>query len=322
MMMDELLSLPVQTPSPMARPGQGSTVTVLEPPSLWRDPEGEPPFFEPIPVRVHSIEGGGGVALRVYDAGDLYGPAILFVHGFSQCHLAWRRQFQSALGLGFRLVALDLRGHGLSDKPLGVYGDGRLWARDLQAVISTLELERPLLVAWSYGGMVVSDYLRHHGQENVAGVHFVSALVKSGSEEAFGLLSPEMHALIPGLFTEEPATRRATLESFVSLLHHQPVTLETRNRVLAYNELVPAYVREAIGARAVDNDDVLHRLTVPVLVTHGLEDRVVRPESSRHIASVVPGAYESFYPGVGHSPFWEDARRFNRELAAFAARCW
>jgi non-heme chloroperoxidase len=30
----------------------------------------------------------------------------------------------------------------------------------------------------------------------------------------------------------------------------------------------------------------------------------------------------SLYPGVGHSPFWEDARRFNRELAAFAARCW
>ncbi|MGZ3457792.1 MAG: alpha/beta fold hydrolase, partial [Archangium sp.] len=115
---------------------------------------------------------------------------------------------------------------------------------------------------------------------------------------------------------------RATLESFTALLHHQPVTPETRRLVLAYTERVPPYVRGAIGARAVDNDDVLHRLTVPVLVTHGLEDRVVLPASGQHIAAVVPGAQESFYPGCGHSPFWEDARRFNRELAAFAARCW
>ncbi|HYO56427.1 alpha/beta hydrolase [Archangium sp.] len=322
MMMDELLSLFVQTPSPMARSGQGSTVTVLEPPVAWSDPEDEVPFSEPIPLRVHSIEGGGGVSLRVYDAGDLYGPPLFFVHGFSQCHLSWRRQFQSALGLGFRLVALDLRGHGHSDKPRGAYGDGRLWAHDLQSVISALELERPLLVAWSYGGLVVSDYLRYYGQERVAGVHFVSAMVKSGSEEAFGLLAPEMRSLLPGLLTEERTTSRASLESFVSLLHHQPVMAETWRRVLAYNELVPAYVREIMGTRAVDNDDVLHRLTVPVLVTHGLEDRVVLPASGRQIASVVPGALVSFYPGVGHSPFWEDSRRFNRELAAFAARCW
>jgi pimeloyl-ACP methyl ester carboxylesterase len=50
---------------------------------------------------------------------------------------------------------------------------------------------------------------------------------------------------------------------------------------------------------------------------------MVLPASSRHIASLVPGAQVSlYYSGVGHSPFWEDARRFNRELAAFAARCW
>lgn len=321
-MMDELSSLSVQTPTPMARTRQGPAVTVLEPPSAWRDPENEPPFFEPIPVRVHTIEGAGGVALRVYDAGDVYGPPLFFVHGFSQCHLAWRRQFQSALGLGFRLVALDLRGHGHSDKPRGAYGDGRVWAKDIHAVITALELERPLMVGWSYGGMVVADYLRHYGQEQVAGVHFVSAMVKSGSEEAFGMLSPELLALIPGLFTEESGQSRATLETFVSLLHHQPVSQETRRRVLAYTELVPAYVREALGSRVEDYDDVLQRLTVPVLVTHGLEDRVVLPASGRHIAALVPGAQVSLYPGVGHSPFWEDARRFNRELAAFAARCW
>jgi pimeloyl-ACP methyl ester carboxylesterase len=93
-------------------------------------------------------------------------------------------------------------------------------------------------------------------------------------------------------------------------------------QVLAYNQWVPPYVREGLGSRAVDNDEVLHRLTLPVLISHGLEDRVILPESSRHLASVVPDAQVSYYAGVGHSPFWEDSRRFNHELAAFAARCW
>jgi non-heme chloroperoxidase len=282
----------------------------------------ESPFSESVPIRVHSLQGGGGLRLAVYDAGDLYGPTLLFVHGFSQCHLAWWRQFQSALALGFRLVALDLRGHGYSDKPRGAYSEGHLWADDLQAVISGLELERPLLVGWSYGGIVISDFLRHYGQEQVSGIHFVSAMVKSGSEESFGMLAPEMLGLIPGLFAQDEATCRSSLDSFVSLLYHRPVSAETRGAVLGYNQLVPPHVREALCSRSVDNDDVLHRLTLPVLVSHGLEDRVMRTDSSRHIASVIPDAQLSLYPGVGHSPFWEDSRRFNRELAAFAARCW
>jgi len=261
------------------------------------------------------------VRLHAREWGEPDGPAIVFVHGWSQCDLVWRAQVGSELAARFRMVTFDLRGHGTSGRPPApdAYTEGRLWAEDLHAVITALELERPLLVGWSYGGMVVADYLRHFGQEHVAGVHFVSAMVKSGSEEAFGLLSPDMLALIPGLFDPEDG---ATLERFVSLLHHQPVSQETRRRVLAYTEMVPPFVREGLGARVEDYDDVLHRLTVPVMVTHGLEDRVVLPESGRHIASVVKGAHVSLYPGVGHSPFWEDARRFNRELAAFAARCW
>jgi non-heme chloroperoxidase len=317
--MDDIHPLPVQMPSPPVR-----TASLSLSPSAPRGPGtgGESPFRERFPVRVHEVLGGGGLPLSVYDAGDLYGPPLVFIHGLSQCHLAWRQQLQSALGLGFRLVALDLRGHGHSAKPLGAYGESRLWADDLQAVISTLQLERPLLVGWSYGGMVIADYLRHYGQEYLAGIHFVSALVKSGSEEAFALLAPEMLALIPGLFAREEAICRASLEAFTSLLHHRPVPPEVREQVLAYNQRVPSYVREGLCSRAVDNDDVLHRLTLPVLVSHGLEDRVMLPEASRHLASVVPDAQVSFYPDVGHSPFWEDPRRFNRELAAFAARCW
>ncbi len=281
-----------------------------------------PPTCEPLCSRVHTVVGGGGLLLRVRELGDPDGPPLLFVHGFSQSHQAWRRQLHSALALGFRLLAVDLRGHGDSEAPEGAYGDGRLWAEDVHAVITTLGLEQVLLVAWSYGGMVVLDYLRHHGEARVAGVNFVGAMVKSGSEEAFGLLAPEMLALIPGLFSREPEPGGRAMESFVSLLHHTPPSPETRRAVLAYTARVPAHVREGLGSRAQDNDDVLRGLHVPVLVSHGLEDRVVLPASGRHIAALVPHAQLSFYPETGHSPFWEADRKFNRELAAFAAKCW
>lgn len=114
-------------------------------------------------VRLHTIQGGGGLELCVAETGNPQGPALLFVHGFCQSHQAWQKQFQGPLAQAFRLVALDLRGHGCSAKPEGVYGDGRLWAEDLHAVITTLGLKRPVIVGWSYGGVVVIDYLRHYG---------------------------------------------------------------------------------------------------------------------------------------------------------------
>lgn len=300
---------PLDAQSPTSREARASW-------GPWEAPRYAPP-------RLHTVRGGGGATLAVSEAGDPHGPALLFVHGFSQCHRSWGRQFQSALALGFRLVALDLRGHGHSDKPWGAYGDGRLWAEDLRHVMGALGLRRPLVVAWSYGALVVADYLRHFGEEGLAGVNFVSPLVKLGTPEALSLLAPELRALLPGLFSPKDGPEvHAALQGFVSLLSQAPEPPEVRRQVLAYTRLVPPHVRAALGARVLDNDAVLGRLTLPVLVSHGLEDRVVRPASSAHLADTIPSAQVSFYPEAGHSPFREDARRFNRELAAFAARCW
>ena len=75
----------------------------------------------------HKISGGGGVELHVAEAGNPDGRPILFIHGFSQCRLAWGRQMNSELAEDYRLVAMDLRGHGLSGKPRE--GEGQSPAR-------------------------------------------------------------------------------------------------------------------------------------------------------------------------------------------------
>ncbi|HVG63229.1 MAG TPA: alpha/beta hydrolase [Hyalangium sp.] len=273
------------------------------------------------PVQLHTVKGAGGVELCVAEAGNPQGPAVLFVHGFCQSHQAWQRQLHSSLGLDFRLVALDLRGHGRSGKPETGYIDSRLWAEDLHAVITTLRLERPVLVGWSYGGVVVIDYLRHFGQANVAGVHLVGALSRLGKPEAFADLAPDFLQLIPGLLSPEANESQSAIASFTSLLFHSPQTPAVLDEVRAYNQQVPHPVRLGVGQRVEEGEEVLAALKIPLLVSHGLEDRVVLPESGRHISSLVKHAELSRYPDVGHSPFWESTARFNQELSRFVARC-
>ena len=92
-------------------------------------------------MKSHMVKGGGGVPLHVVETGNATGRPILFIHGISQCWLSWSRQLNSDLASDYRLVAMDLRGHGLSDKPREGYTDSKLWADDVNAVIQTLRLD-------------------------------------------------------------------------------------------------------------------------------------------------------------------------------------
>ena len=116
-------------------------------------------------MEIHTVTGGGGLRLHVREWGKPDGPPILFIHGWSQNHLCWAKQYESALADEFRLVAYDLRGHGMSEAPLEPehYTDGKLWADDVAAIIDQLRLDRPVLVGWSYGAFVICDYVRAHG---------------------------------------------------------------------------------------------------------------------------------------------------------------
>ena len=118
-------------------------------------------------MKTHKITGGGGIQLHLVETGNSRGRPILFIHGFSQCWLAWSRQLSSDLADGHRLVAMDMRGHGLSDKPSEGYGDSRLWADDVNAAIQALSLDHPILCGWSYGPLVILDYIRHYGEDGI-----------------------------------------------------------------------------------------------------------------------------------------------------------
>jgi non-heme chloroperoxidase len=273
-------------------------------------------------MQVHTVTGGGGVRLHVREWGRADGPPILFIHGWSQNHLCWERQYESALRDEFRLVAYDLRGHGMSEAPAGPgpYTDSGLWADDLAAIIDQLGLERAVLAGWSYGAFVICDYLRAYGQDRVAAINFVEGAVKLG-EAAFGtLIGPGfLDHFADATADDLPANIRG-MRGFVRACLVKPVAAEDFETALCWNMAVAPRVRASLGAREIDDDDVLRDLGVPLLVTQGRSDTVVLPAMAEHILATCPTAEASWYDGVGHVPHLEEPGRFNRELAALTRR--
>ena len=273
-------------------------------------------------MKAHTVRGGGGLLLHVREWGNADGPPIVFIHGLSQSHLCWDKQFESALADEFRLVAYDLRGHGMSEAPLEPehYTEATLWADDIAAILDQLHADRAVLVGWSYGAFVICDYVRSYGQDRVAAIDFVGGATRLG-EAAFGtLLGPGFLDHFADATSEDLPTNIRAMRGLVRAFPATPLPAADFEMLLGASMTVPARVRANLAAREVDCDDVLRALEVPLLVTHGREDTVVLPAMAEHVLATCETAEASWYDGVAHVPHLEKPERFNRELAALTRR--
>ena len=268
-------------------------------------------------MKSHKVTGGGAAQIHVVETGNEKGRPILFIHGFSQCWLAWSRQLRSDLAKDCRLVAMDMRGHGLSDKPREGYADSKLWADDVNAVIEDLDLDHPVLCGWSYGPLVILDYVRHYGEDGISGLNFVGAITKLGSDEAMSVITPEFLRLAPGLFATDVQESVMSLESLLRMCFTRPPSDDDLYLMLGYNLSVPPYVRQALFSRALDNDDLLPKIRKPVLITHGSRDAIVKPAVVDQHKAAIAHAEIHMLVDAGHAPCWEDAAAFNQRLRAF-----
>jgi len=273
-------------------------------------------------MKTHTVAGGGGLRLHVREWGRPDGPPILFVHAISQNHLGWAKQYESTLADQFRLVAFDLRGHGMSEAPLEAeyYSAGELWADDVAAVIDRLSLDQAVLVGWSYGAFVIGDYVRVHGQDRIAAIEFVGGVSKLG-EAAFGsLIGPGFLDHFADLVSDDLPTVIRAMPAFLRGFTVAPLPADEFETLLCCNMAVPARIRANLGARDLDYEDVLRDLRVPLLITHGRADSIVLPAMPEHLLAITPTAEVSWYEGAAHAPHMEAPERFNKELAAFASR--
>jgi non-heme chloroperoxidase len=259
-----------------------------------------------------------GVDISAREWGNPAGWPILFVHGLAQSHLSFLPQFASQLADRHRLLAYDLRGHGESAKPLdpSFYNEGRRWADELAAVIEGLGVTKPILVGWSLGGRVLRQYLIHYGDRHISGLHFVST---RPFEDPL-VLAPASRANITG----RPDTLAKRIDAHIAFLracfHRQP-SEDDFAAALAFNVIVPQEIREAISSWSTALEETraaLTKVAVPTLITHGRDDALILPMAAEMTAAAIKESRISWYDDCGHSPFFEHAERFNRELDEFA----
>lgn len=270
-----------------------------------------------MPIREAFGPDGTSIVYRVDGPRD--GRPIVLLHGWAQSMACWGEKVTDPLTQQYRVIAVDLRGHGYSGAPLSGYDDSTLWAGDVAAVLAQESVESgAVLLGWSYGGLVVCDYLSVFGSDAVAGLVLVGAVTSIGRGEQGGRVGPAMRAAVPGAMSENSREAIRALGSFGNALTGPGEGLGERAQALFGASLsTRPRVRAAVFDRAVSHDEMLTELDVPTLVIHGTDDRVVDVSAGRWTASLITKAQGSWWEGVDHGPFVADPERFVAEVTGF-----
>lgn len=271
-------------------------------------------------MSLHYIPSSDGTRIAVEDTGPRDAPTFVLIHGWAQARLAW--EAQAPLAARYRLLGVDLRGHGQSDAPQdpAAYTDTRLWADDVRAVLDTLRPRAPILVGWSYGARVIGAYLATHGAGPVAGIALAGGLLALGTAREAWMAGPDSPGMTRALYTEDDVVRAAATRAFVAACTHAPLDPAFTARLIAANDGVSALVRRSLFRADVDLRPVWAAFDRPALVVHGAQDTVIPAAVGEAAAATLPKADLQIYDACGHAPFLEHPARFNADLAALAAR--
>jgi non-heme chloroperoxidase len=259
-----------------------------------------------------------GVRLRYRDEGS--GAPLVIVPGWSQTASMFEGQV-TGLADRYRVIVLDHRGHGESEKPAYGYRIARL-SKDLHELLAALELEDVNLLGWSMGCSVVWSYYDLFGPERLARLVLVD-------EPAFLCQLPEMSPAdianagalwdaggAIGVYEAVRTGQEAFVREFVAafLTDHLGDVDRLSREVLK----TPAHTAAALVLNHIFNDwrDVIPRIQLPTLVFAATKSHV--PVTSQEwLQETIPDARLEIMDGRAHLMFYEDPDGFNRALAAF-----
>lgn len=260
-----------------------------------------------------------GVRVHYRDEGPKDAPPIVLIHGFAASLHAWE-PWVARLTEEYRLISLDLPGHGLTRAP----SDYRLSPQAAVGVVRDLtrelQIERFVLVGNSMGGEVAWEYATSYPDSieglvlvNSAGINSDGA--GSGPPGVFRLLNNPLGRAIMRNLDPRPLAKRG-------------LRLAYQDRSLVTEELVDRYVdlARAPGHRALltsgrgaspTASDRIGKIEAPTLVMVGLKDQVIPPEESARFAAIIPKAQLVTYPEGGHLPMEQMPDESARDLRAF-----
>lgn len=250
---------------------------------------------------------------RIHDPRNLDGPAVVLLHGLGSCADDWPLQIP-ALGPRYRLLMVDLRGHGRSDAKPG-------WPRvsdmagDVVGLLRSLGEPAAHLVGLSLGGAVALQ-MALDWQDQVRSMTLVNAFARlqpgvrrtvRGAVRLALLLCGRMDALgrwvARGLF---PESEQAELRRVAA------------NRIA--NNSRSAYLQAVVAAMRFDVRPRLSQVGVPTLVIAGERDDTVPMVAKLSLAGGMPNARIECFPTSGHATPYDAPTAFNRALLDFLSR--
>ncbi|MFE3446475.1 alpha/beta fold hydrolase [Nocardia sp. NPDC059180] len=269
-------------------------------------------------MAIREVVSADGTTIVYRVSGPAEGRPLVLLHGWSANLRSWGRAAED-LAERYRVIAVDLRGHGYSGAPATGYDDPKNWAADLAAVLSAESIESgAVLLGWSYGGIAISDYLTACGTGAIAGVIYTGSLANIGPGIPGAGVGPAMETAIPSVFEESAGRAMRGFAAFGnSNTGPGADTGADAQRLFGASLSTPPFVRKALFYRTVDNSETLRNLDIPVLVLHGTADPVVPIDNGRYIAELAPKSRTSFWEDAQHGLFIEDRERFVREVGEF-----
>ncbi|MEZ5962938.1 MAG: alpha/beta fold hydrolase [Planctomycetota bacterium] len=252
----------------------------------------------------------GWAKLAVHTVGS--GPPALLIHGYPLDHRVWLDLLASPLTARNTLVAVDLRGHGMSPWAGDPVHAMELFADDCAALIQTLALGPAHVAGLSMGGYVTLALWERHPKV-VRSLALVDTRSAADSEQGKAGRMAAMDAVVN-------AGRRALALAMIEALVPSDADLITKGRIASMIEFQPVetIIADLRGMRdRVDRTWVLPTVRVPALVVVGERDTLTPPAEATQIARAIPGARLVVVPGSGHLVPIDGAAVLVRELGAF-----
>ena len=246
-----------------------------------------------------------GCRLHVETHGDPSAPALLLLEGLGGDLHGWRRNIP-ALATACHVIAYDHRGNGRSDDPPGP-ADMATFVEDAIAVLDDREVERAHLYGMSFGGMVALEtsltFPSRVRALILAATHAgtAHAVVVDGARVPKG--QPWRILYAPGFPDAHPEHVREDLDGGASRVQHKS-----------------GERRPWEAMQGWDAFERLGQVSVPTLVLHGTEDRLIAPQNARTLAERIPGAELHWLEGAGHLYHSEQADAADAAVLDFIAR--
>lgn len=235
---------------------------------------------------------------------------IIFVHGWTCDETSWKEQVPE-LSKHYRVITLDLPGHGKSGSPRDGAITMDLFARAVEAVRAEAKVDKVVLVGHSMGTPVIRQYARLYPQ-HVTGMVFVDGLVALGQSARQGGPPPPQPERMRG--PDALKNREAMIRTMFTPATPQPLQQRILKMMLAAPE------RTAYGAMTATFDPAIWKedvMTMPVLGIYADKSTLGNPEYAK---TIFPSLEYVEIPGTGHFVMMEKPKEFNKLLMDFVEK--